>query len=128
MRVASSFALVPGGEFLVVAMISLTEPSMPNAQTLTRAADTLREACEGGTAEIGAHLHPWNTPPLTEAFVPRNSMTKNLSPALQLAKIQQLTRTLEDAFGARPRSFRAGRYGLGADTISALTKIPRRTV
>jgi peptidoglycan/xylan/chitin deacetylase (PgdA/CDA1 family) len=85
-----------------------------------RAADTLREACDDGTAEIGAHLHPWNTPPLTEAFVPPNSMTKNLAPALQLAKIQRLTRALEDAFGGRPRAFRAGRYGLGGDTVSAL--------
>lgn len=85
-----------------------------------RAAQVLRDACDDGTAEIGAHLHPWNTPPLTEAFVPRNSMTRNLSPALQLAKVQQLTGTLEDVFGIRPRSFRAGRYGLGPETVSAL--------
>lgn len=85
-----------------------------------RAAQTLRDACDDGTAEIGAHLHPWNTPPLTEAFVPRNSMTRNLPAALQLAKIQQLTATLEDAFGSRPRAFRAGRYGLGPETVSAL--------
>ena len=85
-----------------------------------RAAQILRDACDDGTAEIGAHLHPWNTPPLTEAFVPRNSMTRNLPPALQLAKIQELTAALEDAFGTRPRAFRAGRYGLGPETVSAL--------
>ncbi|HEV8400328.1 MAG TPA: hypothetical protein VGQ18_10895 [Gemmatimonadales bacterium] len=85
-----------------------------------RAAQTLRDACDDGTAEIGAHLHPWNTPPLTEAFVPRNSMTRNLPAALQLAKIQQLTATLENTFGTRPRAFRAGRYGLGPETVSAL--------
>jgi hypothetical protein len=85
-----------------------------------RAARTLRDACDDGTAEIGAHLHPWNTPPLTEAFVPRNSMTRNLPAALQLAKIQRLTASLEDAFGTRPRAFRAGRYGLGPETVSAL--------
>ena len=85
-----------------------------------RAAQTLRDVCDDGTAEIGAHLHPWNTPPLTEAFVARNSMTKNLAPALQLAKIQRLTAALEDAFGFTPRVFRAGRYGLGPETVSAL--------
>ena len=85
-----------------------------------RAAEALRDVCANGTAEIGAHLHPWNTPPLTEAFVPRNSMTKNLPPALQLAKIQQLTATLQQVFGTTPRAFRAGRYGLGPETIGAL--------
>src|SRR5207247_1656821 len=29
-----------------------------------RAADILREIAAGGRAEIGAHLHPWNTPPV----------------------------------------------------------------
>jgi len=85
-----------------------------------RAAQALRDVCANGTAEIGAHLHPWNTPPISEAFVPRNSMTKNLPPALQLAKIQELTRTLQEVFGTAPTSFRAGRYGLGRDTIGAL--------
>jgi hypothetical protein len=85
-----------------------------------RAAQTLRDVCANGTAEIGAHLHPWNTPPLSEAFIPPNSMTKNLPPALQLAKIQELSRTLQQVFGTAPRSFRAGRYGLGRHTIGAL--------
>ena len=84
------------------------------------AADTLREACAGGRGEIGAHLHPWNTPPLDEAFVPRNSMLNNLPAALQRAKLTRLTAALEDAFGLTPRSFRAGRYGFGRETIGAL--------
>lgn len=85
-----------------------------------RAADVVREVGAGG--EIAAHLHPWNTPPLTEAFVPRNSMLKNLPAELQLAKLETLTATLEAVFGARPEAFRAGRYGLGPDTVSALAR------
>jgi hypothetical protein len=84
------------------------------------AAAVMREVSQHGRGEIGAHLHPWNTPPLTEAFVPRNSMTANLPADLQLAKIQTLTAALEQAFGRRPTSFRAGRYGIGPDTVSAL--------
>src|SRR5207253_648831 len=38
----------------------------------------LQETQARGTAEIGAHLHPWNTPPIEEAFVPRNTMLVNL--------------------------------------------------
>jgi len=83
------------------------------------AADILREVRAGG-AEIGAHLHPWNTPPLDEPFLPRNSMLQNLPPPLQLAKLERLTATLQDAIGVRPLAFRAGRYGLGPETIGAL--------
>lgn len=71
-------------------------------------------------AEIGAHLHPWNTPPLDEAFVPRNSMLRNLSPDLQRAKLGRLTAALADAFDARPGVFRAGRFGVGPETVGAL--------
>src|SRR5438477_3128543 len=85
------------------------------------AAATLRELRAGG-AEIGAHLHPWNTPPLAEPLLPRNSMLKTLPPALQLAKLERLTATLQEAIGARPLAFRAGRYGLGPDTITALIR------
>lgn len=85
------------------------------------AAATLRELHAGG-AEIGAHLHPWNTPPLEEPFLPRNTMLKNLPPALQLAKLERLTATLRDAVRVQPRSFRAGRYGLGRDTVAALIR------
>ena len=85
------------------------------------AAEILREL-QGGGAEIGAHLHPWNTPPLDEPLLPRYSMLKNLPPALQLAKLERLTQALQDAVRERPIAFRAGRYGLGRDTITALIR------
>jgi len=84
------------------------------------AAEVVQEVVDGNRGEIGAHLHPWNTPPTSEAFVPRNSMTKNLPGALQLAKIRTLTRALQDAFGQPPTAFRTGRYGIGPETVSAL--------
>jgi hypothetical protein len=93
--------------------------SYPVAQQ-RRAVETLRDISAGQRAEIAAHLHPWNTPPLAEAFVPRNSMLKNLPPDLQLAKLRQLTVALEDAFDLTPLAFRAGRYGLGRETVAAL--------
>ena len=84
------------------------------------AADVMREVSAGGRAEIAAHMHPWNTPPLPEAFVPRNSMLKNLPAELQLAKMRRLTAALEETFDLTPTAFRAGRYGLGRDTVAAL--------
>ena len=86
------------------------------------AADVIRHVGAGPRGEIAAHLHPWNTPPLTEAFEPRNSMLKNLPGELQRAKLETLTTTLEETFGMRPRAFRAGRYGLGGSTVAALQR------
>jgi hypothetical protein len=82
----------------------------------------LRDLSATGSAEIGAHLHPWNTPPLAEAFVPRNSMLKNLPADLQLAKLKRLTAALEQAFDSTPRVFRAGRFGVGPTTVAALLR------
>jgi hypothetical protein len=84
------------------------------------AAEAVREVGDRSRGEIAAHLHPWNTPPLAEPFVPRNSMLKNLPAALQLVKLQRLTATLQEAFGLTPTAFRAGRYGIGSDTVAAL--------
>jgi len=70
--------------------------------------------------EIGTHLHPWNTPPLVEDINERNSMLKNLPYELQESKLRTVTGKLIDVFGERPRSFRAGRWGLGPETVKAL--------
>ena len=49
-------------------------------------------------------------------------MLKNLPAELQLAKLQRLTAALEEAFEFRPTAFRAGRYGLGRETVAALLR------
>ena len=80
----------------------------------------LRELADSGAAEIGAHLHPWNTPPLDEAFLPRHSMLKNLTAELQERKLHVLRDALARATGRAPTAFRAGRFGLGPETVRAL--------
>ena len=84
------------------------------------AADVVRGLRDDGGVELAAHLHPWNTPPLDEPFEPRNTMLKNLTPALQRAKIETLTDALSEAFDETPTAFRAGRWGIGAPGIAAL--------
>jgi hypothetical protein len=82
----------------------------------------LRELVDQGNGEIGAHLHPWNTPPLTESISPPNLMLNNLPASLQLSKLRRLTDRLEDAFGQAPASFRAGRSGLGSSTLEVIRR------
>ncbi len=87
------------------------------------AAGTLRRFCEAGRCEIGSHLHPWVNPPHEEEVNAYNSYAGNLPPQLERAKLEVLTEKIEKAFGVRPTVFRAGRYGLGAATGSALERL-----
>lgn len=84
------------------------------------ASDILSEILSQNKCELGAHLHPWNTPPLKEAVNERNSMLKNLCYELQVAKLKVLTEKMDSVFGRKPLSFRAGRWGLGPETVNAL--------
>ena len=77
----------------------------------------LRDIQESGRGEIGTHVHPWCNPPFEEESTPRNSYLCNLPASLQEQKIAWLTTAIEERFGLRPTSFRAGRYGL--DSIGA---------
>lgn len=76
-----------------------------------------------GRAEIGAHLHPWNTPPFKEDITTHNSMLKNLPHHFQKRKIITLTDLIERNLGIRPTSFRAGRFCLHPQTISILLEL-----
>jgi hypothetical protein len=83
----------------------------------------LRALKEAGQCEIGAHLHPWVTPPHKEPVNTHNSYHCNLPPALERAKLEALTDAIEAGFGERPTVFKAGRYGLGPNTVQVLGEL-----
>ena len=80
------------------------------------AAEVLREALAAGRAEIGVQLHPWVNPPHDEEVNEFNSFAGNLPFALEQAKFMRLRDCIEQNFGQTPQIYRAGRYGLGANT------------
>ncbi len=86
----------------------------------------LRKIMEDGRCEIGAHCHPWNTPPFEEERNARNSMLCNLPASLQRRKIMALHAAIKAGFGIEPASFRTGRWGLGVDTPSILHQLGYR--
>lgn len=90
------------------------------------AAALLRGFQDAGSCAIGAHLHPWVNPPHEEILSGPNSFTGNLPPRLERAKLERLTETIESAFGRRPTVFRAGRYGVGAQTAESLVALGYR--
>ena len=81
---------------------------------------------DAGLCQIGAHLHPWVTPPDDEAVNDVNSYAGNLVPALERAKLVQLTQAITENFGAAPIMFKAGRYGLGPQTAATLAELGYR--
>jgi hypothetical protein len=79
-----------------------------------------REIQDSGRCEIGAHLHPWVTPPVEEEIGLPNSFPGNLPRELEHAKLESLFSTIERNFGQRPSSYQAGRYGFGPRTAGLL--------
>ena len=73
--------------------------------------------------EIGAHLHPWLTPPYEEEVNNHNSYQGNLPKNLEFAKVRHLKDSIQERFGDAPITFKAGRYGLGKNSFSILKEL-----
>jgi hypothetical protein len=86
----------------------------------------LREIAQSERCEIGAHLHPWITPPLSEPLNDRNSFTQNLAPGLQQEKLARLTEAIITNFAVRPVTYRAGRLGVGEEIAGILAALGYR--
>src|SRR5437588_2317437 len=83
----------------------------------------IRDLHRSGACEIGAHLQPWDNPPLIEQITDENSYPGNLPFELEREKLVQLTRCIESNIGVRPRIYKAGRYGVGQATPRILTEL-----
>jgi hypothetical protein len=70
-------------------------------------------------AEIGAHLHPWNTPPLQSLPYPEPVPSELMSKDLLKAKLETLINGLSRR-AIEPVSFRMGRFNMGPGMFSVL--------
>jgi hypothetical protein len=89
-----------------------------------KAVSMLKRWYNQGKAEIGAHLHPWTTPPFKseeerKARVFPNELTDE---ELKL-KLKNLTDKITESFGAAPTSFRAGRWGFDRRLVDYLPEL-----
>lgn len=78
--------------------------------------EPLQQIHAEGRASIGAHLHPWVSPPFDEELCRRNTFPGNLAPPIEAEKIRRLADQIEEHFGGRPVAYKAGRYGIGPNT------------
>jgi hypothetical protein len=84
------------------------------------AAAMMGQWASDGTADIGAHLHPWVNPPHVEAVNAANSYVGFLPEAVERAKLEALCVRIDERFGRRPVAYRAGRYGVGPNSARLL--------
>ncbi len=84
------------------------------------AADMMGGWMAAGEADIGAHLHPWVNPPHVEEVTAANSYVGSLPEDVERAKLETLCTRITAQFGARPRVYRAGRYGVGPNSAHLL--------
>ncbi|AQR72917.1 polysaccharide deacetylase family protein [Sphingomonas sp. LM7] len=94
--------------------------------TCPRSIEILGSLMDDGRSAIGTQLHPWVNPPFDEELCVRNSFTGNLPAGLEERKLAVLTDAIAAAFGARPLVYRAGRYGIGPNTLGTLARLGYR--
>lgn len=74
-------------------------------------------------AELGAHLHPWNTPPFGPAELPEPHLAADIAPGRLRQKLASLLQAHADLLGAPARSFRMGRFDLPPELMAALPEL-----
>jgi hypothetical protein len=82
----------------------------------------LREASWEGD-EIAGHLHGWETPPFARFDLGSRPFIAEYEEPLRLAKHRALIAAHEDAFSARPVSYRAGRWGVDEIELDHIAKL-----
>ena len=85
-----------------------------------RSAEVLRGLLSRGDCEIGAHHHAWETPPCKDDDVRRHPYALSLPLPQFDAQLASLTGAITTAVGARPVSYRSGRFGFSAAHVSSL--------
>jgi hypothetical protein len=83
----------------------------------------LRRQLARGRCELGVQMHPWVNPPFGTGPDQRLSFPLNLPAAVEEAKIVRLAEKFTAVFGFPPRVFKAGRYGIGPQTVALLERL-----
>ncbi len=85
----------------------------------------LRDLLASGRCELGAHLHPWSSPPYREEDL-AGRYPSQLDDALLETQLRDLTATIESSLGVRPVTYRAGRHGFDGRSLRILETLNYR--
>jgi len=83
--------------------------------------DLFRALADGAEAEVGAHLHPEEVPPMTEHEREAHTLRPSqVEPQRLRAKLRNLVEKIREATGRRPTSYRSGFMDLDPNQVAAL--------
>ena len=82
----------------------------------------LRDLSSTGRCEIGAHLHPWSSPPYREEDLVGRYPSQLDDSELE-TQLTELTAAIETSLGVRPVSYRAGRHGFDERSLKILERL-----
>jgi len=88
-----------------------------------QSADVLRELARSGRCEIGAHLHPWTSPPFRPEDLQGHTYPHNLPVDLLERQLTELSALIERELGVRPTTYRAGRNGFDGASLPILERL-----
>lgn len=91
-----------------------------------RFVDFGRDILRRNVGEIGMHLHAWNSPPhkpLSETDWREMPFLIEYSTEVMREKIEFMTDLLEDTFGTKMRSHRAGRWAMDSRYLAILAEL-----
>jgi hypothetical protein len=80
----------------------------------------LKRLAQTERAEIGAHLHPWCTPPFGRNSMPEPVPMSSMPVDALRAKLENLHSSISKNIGIEPVSFRAGRFDLSPHLLQLL--------
>lgn len=91
--------------------------------TTEASAAVLRDLGRSGRCEIGAHLHPWSSPPLSTQENVGHPFPSQLDTPTLTRQLRELTQVIEERLGVRPTTYRAGRWGLDERALPVLEEL-----
>jgi peptidoglycan/xylan/chitin deacetylase (PgdA/CDA1 family) len=91
--------------------------------TRAESAAVLRALARTGRCEIGAHLHPWSSPPFRPEDLAAHTYPHNLPADLLDRQLTELTAAIQEQLGVRPSTYRAGRNGFDGRTLPILERL-----
>jgi len=99
--------------YLVTYEMATREPAM----------SILRDLGRSGRCEIGAHLHPWSSPPFRPEDLEGHTYPHNLPIEVLDRQLTELTAVIQSNLGVQPKSYRAGRNGFDGRTIPIIERL-----
>src|ERR1043166_2590436 len=99
----------------------LLSPEMIEHDGCVNVLRPLVSRCELGTHLHGEFIEP--NRPASETVTATSDMQREYAPEIERAKLENLTKLFESRIGHRPTSFRAGRFGIGDESLKFLDEL-----